>query len=212
MAEQLAWERAFDEGPAVRGTLHPVAGAEDVIVLAHGAGSNRDSKLLVALAEAVSEQGLAVLHIDLPYRQKRPKGPPHPSGAAADREGIRRAAESLRESYSGRLFLGGSSYGGRQASMLAAEERSLAAGLLLLSYPLHPPGKPDNLRVEHFGDLAVPALFVSGAKDPFGTEAEFSRHLPTIAGPTRFELVPGNHSPKGQDDAIIALIRSFLSL
>ena len=129
MAKQRDWNRDFPDGPAVRGTLDEVPGARDAVVLAHGAGGNRDGKLLVALADALAARGFAVLRIDLPFRQKRAAGPPHPSGAAADREGIRRAAESLRDAYPGRVFLAGSSYGGRQASMLAAEDPRAAAGL-----------------------------------------------------------------------------------
>jgi len=95
---------------------------------------------------------------------------------------------------------------------VAVAEGLPAAALVLLSYPLHPPGKPEKLRTEHFGDIDVPSLFVSGVKDPFGTEAEFDEHLAGIAAPVRTEWIPGNHSPKGQDDTIISLIRSFLAL
>jgi predicted alpha/beta-hydrolase family hydrolase len=95
---------------------------------------------------------------------------------------------------------------------VASAEGLPAAGLLLLSYPLHPPGKPEKLRVDHFGSVAVPTLFVSGEKDPFGSADEFATHLPKIAGPVRFESIPGNHSPKGQDDTVLSIVRSFLRL
>ena len=131
--------------PAVRGFLHePAQPNGDALVLTHGAGANCQSKLLTAVANAFADAGYLVLRCDLPFRQSRPHGPPFPAMAARDREGLRRAVEVLRVKTSGRIFLGGHSYGGRQASMLAAEQPQLAAGLLLLSYPLHPPRKPSG--------------------------------------------------------------------
>ncbi|MGB1506503.1 MAG: alpha/beta family hydrolase, partial [Acidimicrobiales bacterium] len=89
------------------------------------------------------------------------------------------------------------SFGGRSCSVAVAEGLP-AAGLVLLSYPLHPPGKPTNLRVDHFDSIAVPTLFVSGDRDPFGTPDEFADNLVAIGGPTRLEWVAGNHSPKAR--------------
>jgi uncharacterized protein len=128
--------------------------------------------MLVVLAAALAARGLAVLRCDLPYRQARRTGPPHPADAARDREGLRRAVEVLRRRYPGRIFLGGQSYGGRQASMLAAEEPGLADALLLLSYPLHPPGRATLLRTAHFPRLRTPAFFAHGSADPFGSVGE----------------------------------------
>lgn len=124
------------------------------------------------------------------------------------------AAEHLAERLgvpAAEIALGGRSFGGRSCSVAVAEGLP-AAALVLLSYPLHPPGKPDTLRVDHFAQIEVPSLFVSGDRDPFGTPAEFELHLPAIAGRTESERVPGAHSPKGQDDAIVALIRRFFGL
>src|SRR3954451_17678376 len=92
------------------------------MVLTHGAGANCRSALLVAVAGMLAERGVTVLRYDLPFRQKRPSGPPHPSGAAADRVGLREAVEAIRGVVGGPIYLGGHSYGGRQATMLAAEE------------------------------------------------------------------------------------------
>src|SRR5436853_7865612 len=132
--------------PAVRGFLHrPAKPCGDALVLTHGAGGNANAPLLVALAEAFAETGLMVLRCDLPSRQARPHGPARGNGAE-DREGLRRAVEFCRSIMPGRIFLGGASYGGRQASMLAAEDSTICDGLLLLSYPLHPPGRPEQLR------------------------------------------------------------------
>ena len=159
--------------PAIRGFLHePAQPNGDALALTHGAGANCQSKLLIALASAFSEAGYVVLRCDLPFRQSRPHGPPFPGMAARDREGLRRAVEVLRSKMSGRIFLGGHSYGGRQASILASEQPQLAAGLLLLSYPLHPPRKPAELRTAHLPQLQTPALFVHGSRDPFGSHLE----------------------------------------
>jgi hypothetical protein len=92
---------------------------------------------------------------------------------------------------SGRLFLGGHSYGGRQSSMLCAEEPTLVSGLLLLSYPLHPPRKPEQQRTQHLPDLHTPALFVSGTRDPFGTIDELKQALKMIPAKTKLIAVEG---------------------
>jgi predicted alpha/beta-hydrolase family hydrolase len=167
--------------------------------------------LLAAAAEAFAAAGMTVLRCDLPFRQRRPKGPPSPSGAAADRAGLRAALDSLRELVPGRVFLGGQSYGGRQASMLLAEEPSLAAGLLLLSYPLHPPGKPERLRTEHFPGLRVPAVFIQGGADPFGSPAELRPHLALIPAPTRLIPVEGaGHDLKRGRFDLAAVVSALL--
>src|SRR6202030_331823 len=159
--------------PAVRGFLHgPSLPRGDALVLTHGAGANCQSKLLIALADTFAGAGYMVLRCDLPFRQSRPHGPPFPAMPARDREGLRRAVEVLRSQSAGRIFLGGHSYGGRQGSMLAAEQPQLVAGLVLLSYPLHPPRKPLELRTGHFSQLHIPALFVHGGRDPFGSHDE----------------------------------------
>ena len=147
------------------------------IVLTHGAGSNADAPLLVALSHALAERAWAVLRVNLAFREKRPSGPPHSSGAAADRDGLAAAITSLHAETDLQVFAGGHSYGGRQATMLAAEQPSLARGLLILSYPLHPPAQPAKLRVEHLPALTTPSLFVSGTRDGFGTPAELSTAL-----------------------------------
>src|SRR5277367_6313649 len=109
------------KGVPVRGFLHrPMVSGLDGLVLTHGAGANRDSPLLVALADAFCASGLTVLRCDLPFRQLRPKGPPQPGSAERDQQGLRAAVSSMRRQTSGSMFLGGHSYGGRHASMLAA--------------------------------------------------------------------------------------------
>jgi predicted alpha/beta-hydrolase family hydrolase len=177
--------------PAVRGFLHvPDPANGDGLVLTHSAGANCQSKLLTSLASAFAETGFTVLRCDLPFRQQRPHGPPSPGSAATDRDGLRRAIAVLRPLVAGRVYVGGHSYGGRQATMLLADNEGLAAGLLLLSYPLHPPRKPAELRVKHFPQLSTPALFVHGSRDPFGSIAELGSALKLIPARTELMEVP----------------------
>jgi uncharacterized protein len=179
------------EQELVRGFLHEPHGPAGTrrkqgLVITHGAGSNCNSPLVLAVAEAFAAAGFAVLRCDLPYRQLRPKGPPLPGGSARDREGLRRAVQVMRE-IAGGVILGGHSYGGRQASMLAADHPDLAEMLLLLSYPLHPPRKPEQLRTAHFRDLRTPVLFIHGTRDAFGRVEEMQAAIGLI--PARTKLV-----------------------
>jgi uncharacterized protein len=185
------YEEFRDDSPnevPVHGFLHRSPDLQtDWLVLTHGAGSNCKAPLLVALADHFSGSGLTVLRYDLPYRQARPNGPPPRGSAERDQRGLAAAVAAVRRQSSGRVFLGGHSYGGRQASMLAADQPGLVDGLLLLSYPLHPPQKPDELRTAHFPRLQTPALFVSGTCDGFGTVDELESALQLI--PARTELL-----------------------
>jgi uncharacterized protein len=177
--------------------------------------------LLIALAEAFAGAGFTVLRCNLPFRQVRSFGPPRPGGAARDREGLKNAVAEMKTLVSGRVFLGGQSYGVRQASILLAGElqskflttentglhrgksteaqeseidavrRKLADGLLLLSYPLHAPAKPDQPRVQHLPKLNVPTLFVHGTKDPFGTIEEIENARKLIPSKTHLLVVEG---------------------
>jgi len=160
-------------------------------VLTHGAGGNAHMPLLVTLAEAFAGAGFMVLRCDLPFRQQRSFGPPRPGDAARDRLGLKNAVVALR-GLGGmkRLFIGGQSYGGRQASMLLADE-SVADGLLLLSYPLHAPGKPDQPRTQHLPQIKVPVMFVHGTHDPFGTIDEIEAARKLIPGKTLLVQVEG---------------------
>lgn len=146
--------------------------------------------LLVALAEAFTGAGFTVLRCDLPFRQVRAFGPPRPGDAARDRAGLRNAVAATRRLVSGRVFLGGQSYGGRQASMLLAEE-GIADGLLLLSYPLHPPNRPEQPRTQHLPKLNVPTLLVHGARDPFGSIGEIEAARKLIPARTELLVVDG---------------------
>ena len=194
MCAETYCEAVLDESaaPAVRGFVHrPQKPSGPGLVLTHGAGGNCQMLLLRDLADEFAGQGWFVLRCDLPFRQMRPYGPPSPSSAARDRDGLRRALEVLSKQACGPLYLGGHSYGGRQASMLAAEDPQIARALLLTSYPLHPPGKPTQLRVQHFPQLRIPALFVIGTRDPFATVEELEAARKLIPSPTSVEVVEG---------------------
>ena len=205
------------DGVSVRGYLHsPEGGPSDGLVLTHGAGANCNAPLLVALAEGLCASGLTVLRCDLPFRQVRPGGPPPRGSAERDQQGLRAAVEAVRRQLPGRVFLGGHSYGGRQASLLAAAEPGLVPALLLLSYPLHPPEKPDQMRTAHFPELRTPALFVSGVRDGFATREEMEAALRLIPARTELVSVAGaGHElmTKKNRDAVVGLIieafRSF---
>ena len=185
------------ENDAVAADVWCPSDPRGLIVLAHGAGSNRESAILRALSAALVGRDLAVARIDLPYRRDRPKGPPSPSKAARDRDGIRSAVAELRGVAGGPLVVGGHSYGGRQASMVAAEDPDLFDGLLLTSYPLHPPGKPEKSRTEHLPDITAPTLIVHGRSDAFGSSDEFADALALFTAPVRLlEIEKADHSLK----------------
>jgi predicted alpha/beta-hydrolase family hydrolase len=207
-------ETEFHQG-AVSGFLHrPAEQVRDGIVLTHGAGGNSQMPLLVMLARAFSAEGMTVLRCDLPFRQKRPRGVPSRADAAEDRAGLKDAVGAMRAIVSGRVFLGGQSYGGRQASMLAAEEPGLVDGLLLLSYPLHPPGKPERPRTDHFPSLRTPALFVHGSRDPFATTEELRTAIALI--PARTALIELEHAghelARGKFDGAALVVQPFRKL
>ena len=200
----------------VRGFLHRAADPNaNALILTHGAGANCQAPLLVTLAEAFCAAGVTVLRCDLPFRQSRPSGPPPRGSAERDQAGLRAAVVAVRRETAGRIFLGGHSYGGRQASMLAAEGPSLVDALLLLSYPLHPPKRPDQLRTSHFSGLKTPALFVHGARDGFATSAEIEAALKLISAQTELLSVPSaGHellSPRNHAELPLQIISAFLS-
>jgi len=206
------FEAPAAELPAVHGFLHrPVSPSGDSLVLTHGAGGNAGSPILVDLAGAFAGAGLVVLRCDLPYRQGRAHGPPSRSDAERDRRGLRHAVQVMRGLARGRVFLGGMSYGGRQASMLAAAEPELVDALLLLSYPLHPPAQPRRMRTEHFPLLSTPVLFVHGDHDPFGSLEELELARARIPARTALLAVKGGHDlaysrAAGAETALLARV------
>jgi predicted alpha/beta-hydrolase family hydrolase len=181
------------------------------LLLTPGAGATRENRTLVAVESAVTalEPPLAVERVDFPYRLAGKRMPDRPPVAVAHvREEARRLADRLGVGPE-HLLLGGRSYGGRMCSMAVADGLQ-AAGLVLLSYPLHPPGKPDRLRVEHFGKIEVPVLFVSGDADPFGSPAELAEHAAAIPGPTTFVTLRGAHDLKGKDAQVASAVADWI--
>jgi uncharacterized protein len=182
------------------------------LLLTHGAGSNRNAPLLVTIGNAFTAAGIEVERYTLPFREERPHGPPRPGDAERDREGLRQQIMKAREQKPEQVWMGGHSYGGRQASILAAETPGLVDGLLLLSYPLHPPRKPDQLRTAHLPKLQTPALFVHGSRDPFGSIAEMNQAIALIPAATNLLEVEGAGHDLGRDPAAVAerIISAFL--
>jgi predicted alpha/beta-hydrolase family hydrolase len=201
--------------PNVRGFLHRPANPNGGgIVLTHGAGANCRTELLRDLAEVFAGAGFMVLRTDLPFRQKRPSGPPGRGDAKNDQMGLKHAIGSLKKLNVKRCFLGGHSYGGRQSTILCASEPKLVEGLLLLSYPLHPPVKPTDLRTQHFPHLHTPAMFVHGSRDGFGSLSEMQAALKLI--PAKTLLLPvesAGHDLKSKSvkvpDAVLSAFVDF---
>jgi uncharacterized protein len=184
-------------------------GPAEGMLLFPGAGSNRDHSSLVALEEALAP--LPVVRADFPYRREGRKAPDRPPKLMA---AVYREATDLKLSHEvapDALVLGGRSMGGRICSLVVADGLP-AAGLVLISYPLHPPGKPENLRIDHFPRLDVPCLFVCGTRDPFGTPAELEEHTAAIPGPvTHVWIDGGRHELKGADARVVTAVRDWLA-
>jgi predicted alpha/beta-hydrolase family hydrolase len=177
-------------------------------VLFPGAGSSRDHHTLVALEAALAP--LPVVRADFPYRKAGRKAPDRQPVlvATVQAEAERLAAELAIAP--GALLLGGRSMGGRMASIAVAEGLP-ARGLVLVSYPLHPPGRPDRLRTDHFPALDLPVLFVCGTRDAFGTVDELETAVRSIPGPVTLTWIEGGRHPLDRvDDRIVAALAAWL--
>ena len=166
--------------------MPPRAGRPGGRLLTPGAGSDRDHHTLVALEEALAP--LPVARVDFPYRKEGRRAPDRAPKLIESLRADAAAFAAERRFRPNRLLLGGRSMGGRMCSMAVAEGLP-ARGLVLISYPLHPPGKPDKLRIEHLPLLEVPCLFVSGTRDPFGTPEELEEHTAAIPGPVQHHWI-----------------------
>jgi predicted alpha/beta-hydrolase family hydrolase len=174
--------------------------AARALLLAPGAGADRSTPQLVAIDQEMSAAGWVVERMDFPYRLAGRRAPDRAPVLIA---AVREAAAALVGRAGIRpddLVLGGRSMGGRMCSMAVAEGLP-AAGLVLVSYPLHPPGRPEKQveRTRHFPSLRLPCLFVSGTRDPFGTPAELEAATVAIPGEVTHVWLPGDHGLRGQN-------------
>ncbi len=174
------------------------------VLLFPGAGSSSDHPALRAIERAVAPR--RCLRADFPYRLAGRRAPDRPPVLLAT---VIEAAAAMGDEP---LVLGGRSMGGRICSMaVAAGTVPAAAGLVLVSYPLHPPGRPDRLRVEHLARVTVPCLFVHGTRDPFGTPEELTAWSATIPGPVTHVWVDGGrHELRGADEEVAAAVAGWI--
>jgi len=163
------------------------------VVLTHGAGGSRESPMLKAICDEWARRGWLAVRYNLPYRRRRPKGPPSGS-TAADRAGILEAVAMVRALVDGPdlpVIAGGHSYGGRLTSMAVADDGLDVDVLTLFSYPLHPPGKPERARTEHLPRVTAPTVFTHGTADPFGSIDEIRPAAALIAAATEIVEITG---------------------
>ncbi len=190
---------------SVQATVHaPRTPSGTAVLLTHGAGGTLDTPGLVGLAEVIAAAGHTAVRVNLPYREAGRKGTPRADRSVEPYREVARAAAAAVSA--DRWVLGGKSYGGRVATMAVAEGAE-AAGLLCYGYPLHPPGKPEALRIEHWPRVKAPVLIIQGARDTFGGPDEFTPHLGKfprrvtmveVVGGDHSCKVPGKHAPDGK--------------
>jgi hypothetical protein len=175
----------------IAGIAHePKGKAKGVVILTHGAGGSRESPLLKKICDEWARRGWLAVRYNLPYRQRRPKGPPSGS-ATKDQAGVVEAIKLAHTLTKGPVIAGGHSYGGRMTSMVIADQAAAVDALTLFSYPLHPPGKPERARTDHLPRIAVPTVFTHGTADPFGSLDELRPAAGLIPAPTEIVEVTG---------------------
>jgi uncharacterized protein len=179
---------------AIAGIAHePTGDPVGVVLLTHGAGGSRESPLLVRICDQWAGRGWLAVRYNLPFRRRRPTGPPSNS-AAGDQAGIAEAVALARSWVDGPVIAGGHSYGGRMTSMAVADGAVALDVLTLFSYPLHPPGKPERARTEHLPRIATPTVFTHGTADPFGSIDELRAAATLIDAPTEIvEITKARH-------------------
>jgi len=179
------------------------------LVLTPGASAGRDQTGLVAIDQAVTRLGIEVERVEFPGQAAGKRRPDPPDVCI---QTVRTATAELSDRLdvpTRRVAIGGRSMGGRMCSMAVAEGLEVAA-LVLVSYPLHPPGRPDRLRTDHFPDLHLPCLFVSGRRDPFGAPAELEQETAAIPGPVTLSFVDGDHSLRKAESEVGDIVGPWL--
>ena len=175
----------------IAGIAHEPAGKpKGAVVLTHGAGGSREAPLLKKICDEWAARGWLAVRYNLPYRRRRPKGPPSGS-AAADQAGVVEAVELVATMVKGPVVAGGHSYGGRMTSMAVADGTARVGALTLFSYPLHPPGKPERARTEHLPRIEAPTVFTHGTSDPFGSIDELRAAAALIPAATEVVEITG---------------------
>jgi len=208
-------------GGATTALLYQASGdrAGITLVLAHGAGAPQTHPFMVRFATGLAARGIDVATFNFLYTERKRRLPDRmPALDVCYRAVVSAIAE--HQAWAGnRLFVGGKSMGGRAASHLAAAPADLdrrLEGLVLLGYPLHPPGKPEVLRAAHLASIQVPVLVVQGEHDPFGSPLELAPHFGTIPGPVTVHAVrQGDHSlapPKRSGPPIDAVYDGVLDV
>jgi predicted alpha/beta-hydrolase family hydrolase len=192
----------------------PKGKAKGVVVLTHGAGGSRESPLLAKICDEWARRGWLAVRYNLPYRRRRPKGPPSGS-AASDQAGVAEAIALAHTLTKGPVIAGGHSYGGRMTSMAIADQAAAVDVLTLFSYPLHPPGKPERARTDHLPRITAPTVFTHGTADPFGTIDELRLAAALIPAPTEIVEVTGARHDLGSktlDVPVLAVEAALQSL
>jgi len=199
---------AWDQGTLSAAWHHPPRG-ETYVVLGHGAGGNMHTPGLVAFADALAARGVGAVRFNFPYAEARRRVPdPQHRLVAA----YRAVAEQVRSEVSG-LYLGGRSMGGRIASHVVADGFP-ARGLVLLSYPLHPPGQPHRLRTAHLKTISVPMLFLQGSRDAFARDDLLRQTIAALPAARLHVVAGGDHglTVKGRspDDVVAELVEATI--
>jgi uncharacterized protein len=187
-----------------------IGGGPAGLVLTPGASARRDHSGLVAIDGEVTRHNIAVDRVEFPGQASGKRRPDPPEVCIRT---VRNATHELADRLgvpTSRVAIGGRSMGGRMCSVAASEGLEVAA-LVLISYPLHPPGRPDRLRTDHFPTLGLPCLFVSGRRDAFARPEELERETAAIPGPVTLVLVDGDHSLRKRDSEIADVVASWLT-
>ena len=173
---------------------YPAEGAARALfVFAHGAGAGQHHPFMAGVSKALAARGIDVVTFDFPYKRLQKSAPDRPPVLEQSFREV--VAAARRWSQADRLFIGGKSMGGRLATHLAAQGLESLSGVVCLGYPLHPPGKPQQLRVAHLPSIAVPVLVIQGERDTFGTPDELRPHLEAMPAEVHLHVIPrGDHS------------------
>ena len=167
--------------------------ARALFVFAHGAGAGQHHPFMAGVSKALAVRGIDVVTFDFPYKRLQKSAPDRPPVLEQSFREV--VAAARRWSQADRLFIGGKSMGGRIATHLAAQGLESLSGVVCLGYPLHPPGKPQQLRVAHLPSIAVPVLVIQGERDTFGTPDELRPHLESMKAEVHLHVIPrGDHS------------------